>query len=270
MRTVKYLVLVLVSFLSTSCMITESVVFDADASGKIKYKFDMSQVMAMAGDQFGGAGEGVEGASRPKELMDSTFTFKELYAGKQDSIANLPAAQQHKLKQIEKFSMRMIMDEANKTFVYEMFADFKSPSELQEMVSPINGMSEFNPMGKTLPVDGTPKNDGITRYAFDGKNFSKAVTLKSKEAIAEEMQRGLSKVLDSSESDELAGQMTEAMDMLFQQSTYDMVVTFPRKVKKVSVANAQLSEDGKTVTITYPMENYMKSIDMNFEVELED
>lgn len=268
MKKVTFLLVTILSLMLHSCVVTENVTFNADNSGKINYKFDMSKVMQIAGSKMGEGADESEG--KKKKDIDSTFTMASLYAGKKDSIARLPKAEQDKFKKMEKFTCHMIMKEKEGVFVYDMFADFKNPAELQDMVSPVNTLSELSPNGKKAPSDIAPKNDGLTRYAFDGKKFSKQVTLKSKEQLKEDYKKELEKEgSDEADAEALAKQMTQSMEMMFQESSYDMVVTFPKKVKKVTAANAKISEDKKTVTITYPMKDYMESKNLNFEVELE-
>jgi hypothetical protein len=63
--------------------------------------------------------------------------------------------------------------------------------------------------------------------------------------------------------------MTQSMEMIYQESNYTMEVAFPKKIKKISAPNAKISEDKKSVTLTYPMKEYMESKNLNFEVELE-
>jgi hypothetical protein len=264
MKRVTLVFLVIFSLSLTSCVITENVSFNADNSGKINYKFDMTKVMQMMGGKMG------QSEDKKTKDIDSTFTMASLYEAKKDSIAKLSKEEQEKFKKMEKFACHMVMKEKEGVFVYEMTADFKNTAELQEMMSPVNTLSELSPKGKNVPADAAPKNDGITRYTFDGKKFSKSVVVKSKEETKEDLKKGLQKEgVEKEEAEAFSNQMSQSMDMMMGESTYDMVVTFPKKVKKVSIANAKISEDKKTVTVSYPMKDYMESKNLNFEVELE-
>ena len=66
----KYTILFLLAMSLTSCVVKESLVFNADTSGKLKYTFDLNQLAQMGG----GKSKGKKG----KEVVDSTFTFKDL------------------------------------------------------------------------------------------------------------------------------------------------------------------------------------------------
>lgn len=262
----KYTILFLLALSVTSCVVKESLVFNADKSGKLKYTFDLNKLAQMGGGKSKGKKE--------KEVVDSTFTFKDLYKDKQDSIAKLPLEEQHKLRQMEKFNLHLVMNEEKGVFLYEMFTDFQSPSELEELFSPINAATSLNPEGSAaINAKDTPKNDGITQYTFDGKKFTKFVKVQSKDELNQEIKNRLKSEGASeeeiNETNELSQQMTETFEKLYQESSYETTITFPKKIKKVNVKNAVISKDGKSVTIPYSMEDYMKSTNLNFEVELE-
>ncbi|ESU23450.1 hypothetical protein FEDK69T_16160 [Flavobacterium enshiense DK69] len=252
----------------TSCVVTESVGFNANGSGKINYRFDMSKVMTMLGKEMGGMG--TELANGKSKDIDTTFTMASVYEMKKDSIAKLPKEQQDKIKKMEKFTCHMVMNDKDGTFVFDLYSDFKNIAEFQEMVSPMNTLSDINPAGNNVASGVMPKNDGVTSYVFDGKKFSKKVSAKSKDEIKSEYVKGLEKEgVNGTEAEALSNQMAQSMEMIYGESDYVMEVSFPKKVKKVSVPNAKISDDKKKVSITYPMKEYMESKNLNFEVELE-
>jgi hypothetical protein len=64
--------------------------------------------------------------------------------------------------------------------------------------------------------------------------------------------------------------MKQMMNMFYESSTYTLKYHFPKKVKKVSNSTALYSEDRKTITIEFPLSDYMKEPEkLNFEVEFE-
>lgn len=263
-----FLLLVTFAFSMTSCVVTESVNFNTNNSGKINYRFDASKVMSMLGNEMGGMGaEMSKGTSKD---IDTTFSMASVYSLKKDSIAKLPKEEQEKIKKMEKFTCHMVMNEKDEKYVFDMYADFKNIMEFREMVSPVNAISDVNPMGSKQVPGVAPKIDGVTQYMFDGKKFSKKVAVKSKEEIKGDYAKGLTKEgVSGEEVEALSNQMAQSMEMIYGESDYIMEVSFPKKVKKVSVPNAKISEDKKKVTITYPMKEYMESKNLNFEVELE-
>lgn len=267
-----FAVLILLSLMS--CMVTEEIVFNDDYSGKISYNIDMSKTLEAMGDKFGKNEDSnernkSEGVSNNKKI-DSVFTFKELLADKKDSIAKLPYEEQEKIKRMEKFTFHMVMDEENKIFTYDMYSNFKSPEELQYLVSPVNTLSAMN--SKAKGMGDLPSNDGVTKYTMKDNIFEKNVQLQTKEQIEEEFVDELNDSetdLNEEEVEKFATDMTKSMEAIFQMSEYTMKVTFPKKIKNVSVEDSEISDDKKSILIKYPLDNYMKSLDMNFKVELE-
>jgi hypothetical protein len=257
----------------TSCSITEKMIIKEDGTGKFSYEIDGSKMMSMMGSAMKDEGSSKKKKktnkdSVAKKVIDSTFTFKELYADKQDSIAKLPLAEQEKIKKMEKFSMHMLMDEEKGIMNYTMFTDFASVKELQDVMSPVETMKNVSPAGKQAGGMGMASDElqdnSSTSFFYDGKKFRKIVSLKEK--VKEE-------VLDNEEAteeDELATSMKESLDMFYTQSNFRVVYEFPKAVKKVSIDNALYSEDRKTITIEYPLKDYMENpASLNFEVEFQ-
>jgi hypothetical protein len=265
----------LVAFLMTSCVVTESLTFNQDGSGKLVYKADMGTMMSMLGDKLGNESDKKSKKNKKKsnELekeIDSTFSFKEILASKQDSIAKLSPEEQARLKKMEKYNVHMVMSESKKIMYYEFLTDFKTPLELQELVSPLNTITDLNKSSNALGENKTPENNGITSYTFNGKQFKKVVKLKTEAELTEEYKKSLENSgISEEDSGEMSKNINDSMEMIYKESSYIMNVTFPSKIKSISIKNAVISEDGKSATLTFLMENFMKSENLNFEVELE-
>ncbi|MEQ3661535.1 MAG: hypothetical protein ABNG98_04995 [Flavobacterium sp.] len=272
------LLILLLSLTLTSCVVKESLIFYQDNSGKLTHEINLSKMMEFAGDKMGSdSGKKAKKKDNVSKDIDSIFSFKEIYAEKKDSISRLPLEEQARLKKMERYSGRLIMNEDQKKMEIQFFAEFKNPRELQDLVSPINGLSQMNPSASQMASE-APKNDGITSYSFDGRKFKKIVTLKPSDNIKEEFETIKKAVNEEAEieeensdgfTNELTGELSDSFKMLYSESSYEMTVSFPKKIKKVSISNSTISPDGKSVTIVFPMENYMESKDMNFEIELE-
>ena len=275
----------------TSCAITETFEIKEDRSGKFRYDIDMSQVMEMAGNL------GTEEPSKSKKKkskknrevaskdLDTTFTFQSIFDEKRDSIAKLPIEEQQKLKRLEKFTIHMVMNEAEKKFVYSMYADFDSIDELMEMLSPMQTMQSIGGGGTSNPMAESAsealKDDSKTSYFYDGKVFKKIVApgsfanaLKQEmENVEEEINEESGEEIDDAteeEIDESLDKMTESMGMIFEQSSYKMIYRFPKPVKSITFENAQFSADRKTVTVDIAMDDYMEHPEkLSFEVVFE-
>lgn len=276
MKKFSYLILLLV-FVLTSCVVQENLNFNEDGSGRLTYKIDMSKMMTMAGDKLGDKSSKKKNKKNNKKEanskdIDSVFSYKDMLVGKEDSIAKLPIEEQARLKKMEKYSGRLVMNEAQKKMEFHLFTDFKNPAELQDLVSPVNSLAGMNPSTAQLGND-APKNEGITSYDYNGKKFMKIVKLAPKTDLQKDLEKLDRDSKKEGEEDvnveKLANELSESFKMMYNESSYEMTVSFPKKIKKVSIPNAKISEDGKTVVLVFPMENYMESKDVNFEVELE-
>jgi hypothetical protein len=241
---IRFLLLALVGVFLTSCQITENVYINDDGSGKLSFDIDASGVMAMAGDKMGS-----------EKDIDSTFTFKQVFEEKKDSISKLPADEQARLKKMENISVNMKMNGAEKQFLISMFTNFKNANEMMDMMQAMNAMKpkQQNAMPSDSPL-GTLGNPAATelKFSYDGTSFIRSVIIKDKAAVA------------------AAKDTTGMTQMMFAGSNYTLKYHFPRKVKSVSNKTAMFSEDRKTVTVQYPFTEYLENPDkLNLEVVLE-
>jgi len=269
MKQFKLLALLAFVFLLTSCSITEKMIINEDGSGKFSYEIDGSKMMSMMGSAFKEettTKEKKKGKkeSNVKKAMDSTFTFKELFADKQDSIAKLPLAEQEKIKKMEKFSMHMLIDQEKGLMKYNMFTDFSSIKELEDVMSPVETMKNISPAGQQAGGMGMAPNaledKSSTSYFYDGKTFKKIVSEKITKEDEEE---------DEETSEENA-RVEESMEMFYAQSSFKVVYEFPKPVKKVSIEGALYSEDRKTITIEYSLKDYIENpASLNFEIDFQ-
>src|SRR5690606_14716126 len=228
----------------TSCQFSENIYISEDGSGKMEFSFDGTELMKMAGD----------GMSETNEkAMDSTFSFKELFEGKQDSIAKLPTEERAILEELKNFTMRMVMNPETSEMKMDMITEFKSVDELQDMFSKMNKLQALNKDQQPNPAS-SMNQAGFTNlnYEYNGKIFKRNVTITDK---------GLhQKMIDS------LGEMTE----MYASSTYKLNYHFPKPVKSVSNETAQFSDDRKRVSITYSFLDYLLDPEaLNLEVVLE-
>ncbi|GGD14513.1 hypothetical protein [Flavobacterium orientale] len=280
MKTNSLILLIGILFCLSSCAITENLIINEDGSGKFAYDIDMSELIALAGE----VGQQEESSSKNKKskkdkkgkeavnekIMDSTFSFKSLLAEKSDSISKLPLEEQKRLKMLERFSMRMVVNEPEKIMTYSMFTDFSSVNELQEIMSPMNSMKSLGGNNKLAgSLSEMKEDDSSTRFYYDGKKFTKTVTATNlKETLLNELKNEENDLEDSEELSEES--LSESFSMIYEQSSFKMVYQFPKPVKRVSIENAQFSADRKTITVEYPMETYMeKPESMSFEIDFE-
>ncbi|WP_274475358.1 hypothetical protein [Mangrovimonas aestuarii] len=247
MKQLTTLMLAVMALFFTSCQFTENIYINPDGSGKVSLDFDASSIMQMAGDEISEEGE---------KAIDSVFSFKEVLKEKQDSIAQLSKAEQERLKKMEKFSMRMQMDPAEKTMMFNMFADFKNVGEIEDLFSAMNNAQQFS---DKAGANGTPLSDAFsgettaTSYSYKGNVFKRISKVTNKELQAQ--------YLDS----------LGEMKMMLASSNYKLNYHFPKKIKTVSREDVMFSEDRKSMTLTMNFIEYLSNPEgLNVEVELED
>lgn len=242
----KLLLLLLVVFTFSSCTFTEEITINPDGTGKYDLNIDGSALMAMMPqDSVGG---------KKEKAIDSTFSFQQLFEEKKDSIAKLPKAQQEKMKKMEKFNLRMLMNYETKKFFFSLNTDFKSVSELQDVMDNMSEMQTMNKVTKEASLNPMGdasmfrSNGSKLNYVYDGKKFiRKAIVDKT----------ALKKAIDS----------TDSYKMIFESSKYILKYHFPKAVKSVSNKSALFSEDRKTITIEHAFNEYMNEPEkLNFEV----
>ena len=78
----------------TSCNFTENIDVHPDGSGNFSIEMDGAGLMAMAGEKLGNE----LGMKNNAKAIDSTFSFKEIFAAKKDSIAKLGPEHEEALK----------------------------------------------------------------------------------------------------------------------------------------------------------------------------
>jgi hypothetical protein len=258
----------------TSCNITEKMIINDNGSGKFTYDIDGTKMMSMLGSAF--KSEGEDGTKKNKKetvnrknkkVVDSTFTLKEMFASKQDSIAKLSPEEQAKIKNMERFSVRTIIDEEKEIMSYSMFTEFNSISELQGVISPVESMKSISPIGQNSGGMGMApdalEDNSSTSFFYDGKTFKKTVAKVEKK-------KEVTEVVEEGSEDDLGAKMTESLNMFYDQSNFKIVYQFPKAVKKVSIENALYSEDRKTITIEYPLKDYMENPDkLSFDIVFE-
>ena len=243
------IVVLVMSIMLTSCQFSENIYINEDGSGKMEFTFDGTQLMQMAGDKMGETQE---------KAIDSTFSFKELFSAMGDSIAQLSAEEQQKIKSLEPFSMHMVMNPETSQMKFDMFTNFKSVNELQDMFKAMKSFGDLQGKKKTKDLNNPFSSFGANEstdldYKYDGKTFKRTAKIVDKATYKQ--------VTDS------LGQMA----IMFGSSTYKLNYHFPKRIKSVSNEKALFSADKKSVTIEYGFMDYLSNPQaLNLEVVLED
>ncbi len=247
MRKLFFALAILFGALFSSCNFTEELHLNENGSGKISLNFNGDELMAMAGDEMVKEGE---------KAIDSVMYFKDFLKEKQDSIAQLSAQEQARLKRLENFAMRMVMNPEAKKMKLNLFTEFTSVNELSDMLGAFQDASALqgnnsNQESKNNPM--SAKSDATSvKYTYANNRFSRKTTITNKELHQQ--------TIDS----------LKEGSMFLGSSTYTLKYHFPKKVKSVSSNKALLSPDGKTLTLETDFLTYIKDPKaLDIEVELE-
>jgi len=238
----KKALLLFVIVLLSSCNFTENIDVQSDGTGKFSLEMDGSGFMAMAGDQ------ALKGMNTKKDTksIDSTFSFKQIFEAKKDSIAKLSAEQQAALKKLENFVMNIKMNPEAKQFLFSMNKPFKSVNELDGLMENISSLKDLkgesdkkdNPAAM---MSGLGNNNAKLSFSYNGKNFSRKVMV-----LKDQIQK-------------ITADSLGMAKMIFASSKYTLKYHFPKAVKSVSNPDVLFSADRKTITVEYPFTDYSEN-----------
>ncbi|NDV16813.1 hypothetical protein GO009_12325 [Muricauda sp. TY007] len=244
MRKIQILLLAMLVALTYACNFTEEIHLEEDGSGKLSINFDGSEMMEMAGEEM---------AKTSEEPIDSIISFKDFLEEKKDSIAQLSPEEQAKLKKLEPFNMRMVMDPEKKVMMFDLFSEFKKVSEMNGAFSNFQEASAIG--GNSNPQQGKVKpNEQATEvnYSFKKNKFARTAKIVDQELFQQQL-------------DSLQG-----AEMFLSGSTYTLKYHFPKKIKSTTVEEATFSQDGKTLIYEVNFLDLMKDPSvLDLEVELE-
>lgn len=244
----RFLILALSAVTLISCQFNETMVLNEDGSGRMSISMDLKELMAMTNE-----------FEKDSTLTrtDTIIQMRDVLEAKKDSIATLPQADQDRLKRIENFSFRTLIDPDTNEMVIDVFTDFKNVVEANELLSAFQSSSDYLPglgdgMGNSDEVDNTESELIGVNYSFKKNKFVRDAYIKDPERHAVQM--------DSLKS----------LETFMSGMQYKLSYTFPTKVKSANIPDAKLSLDGKTLEIERSFLDYFKNPDvLDLEVELE-
>jgi hypothetical protein len=238
----KILSLSLLVLTLVSCNFTENIDVKPDGTGTFALEMDGAGLMAMAGEKIGSE----LGAKNNAKAIDSTFSFKQIFEAKKDSIAKLSPEQQAVIKKLENFVMNIKMNPEAKQLLFSMNTPFKSVNELDGVMESMRALKDLK--GKSdknsnpaAMMSSLGNDNSKLSFSYDGKNFSRKAIV-SKDA-----------------KKKIAVDSTGMAKMIFASSKYTLKYHFPKAVKSVSNPDALFSADRKTITMEYPFTDYSEN-----------
>tara|TARA_R110002051_G_scaffold325001_1_gene425166 strand:+ start:39623 stop:40360 length:738 start_codon:yes stop_codon:yes gene_type:complete len=244
MKLIKILAAFLMAVFFVACNFTEEIYFNGDGSGKMSISFDGGELLQMLPET---------DSTQLEKAIDSTLVFKDLLRDKRDSISQLSAKQQAKLKRLEPFSLHMKVEPENGIMNFNMFTDFKEVSEVNDAFNAFQNASSVGPIagGKSLPDNATDETTKVN-YSFKKNKFKRETIILNQELFKQS--------IDSLSSAE----------MFLSSSTYTFKYHFPKRVKSTNIEEATFSMDGKTMIHEVNFLDMMKNPEsILIEVELE-
>ncbi len=230
--------------LMASCQFTETMTLNEDGSGRMSVMLDMSEMMA-----FGGMGEDTTVIK-----MDTLVALKDYLEEKKDSIAQLPMAEQKRLKRMENFKMRMYADSDVNEMLLDVFVDFNSIEEANDIMNGLGESSNFLDTVGDVQVSKDESSEDVmgVNFSFKDGKFMRDAYIKDPEKYKVQL-------------DSLGG-----AEAFLGGMKYTIKYTFPRKIVKTNQENATFSLDGKTMEFEVGFLDYFKNPDLlDIEVELE-
>lgn len=223
----KILVAFVLSFSLIGCSVTEQIIFNEDGSGKLNYTIDMSKMIAMTKDLDKSDKMTKELTEGTDKDMDSVVAFKDIAALYETKGKELTSQQLANIEQMKNYSMRIIVNKANREMKYVLSTDFKSIAEVGNVGSALSAVKDFSGK-KTGPLDASnPVGNTEVKYVFDGKSFARTVEQKPyvEEVVAEmdsiqwEDEMELAEMTDSTMVDSIA------VDSYYEEEVMDSTAT---------------------------------------------
>lgn len=240
----KTLVCLLIVLAFSSCVMKEKMVMNEDGSGSFSYGFDLSGIFKV--------GFKSTDSTKTNKVIDSVFTFKEVFAKVKDSVAKLPKSERQKIKMLENFKVTVKANEAKEQLKFDMEYNFQSIDSLKNMLSPLEvleAMPKIGP-GKQLGNLSVPEKENkktMFSYNYDGKVFEKVILL-SKDAKTNKEKKKKEKDADND--------FSKKMDDILKECKYSIEYQFPKKIKTLSLKNAIISKDKKSFTLEIPIKDF--------------
>lgn len=227
-----------------SCMFTEELYIKNDGSGQYSFKMDMSEMMESMKDMSN------RDSLKEPEILDTIILFRDLLEEKKDSIQKLSDNEKASLEAIQDLKLHMQVDEKNSKMLLDFGLDFENVSDLKNMQEKISKAQALN---ENKNEDNDLKSKADVEYSFDGKIFRRNVIMRD---LSDEKLQEVERSIKQSSS-------------FLDGSIYKIIYHFESKIKSVSIKDAKISKDKKTLTIEVPLDSVMKNPKwLDFEVNL--
>ncbi|NND62934.1 MAG: hypothetical protein HKN48_07035 [Flavobacteriaceae bacterium] len=237
---------VLIAVTLVGCQMKETMVLNEDGSGKISISMDMREMMAF--------GSEMEEDSL-KINVDTIIRMKDFLVEKKDSIAKLDKEEQERLKKLENYKFRTLVNYETQEMLVDVYTDFKNVNEANDIMSAFSQSGSFmQGMSNEVKIEDDPDSGNLigVDYSFRKGKFMRDAFIIDKEKHSVQM-------------DSIA-----QAEAFMSSMKYTLKYTFPKKIKSSSIEDAKFSLDGKTIEVERSFIDYMKDpnvLDLTIELE---
>ena len=137
MKIFKLLTVLATFFTLTSCTFTEEITFEKNGSGKYDLQMDMGGMMDMMGAMQDSTSTGLP------EKMDTIMYMKDLLEANSESIQHLDASDKAAYDELKDMKIHMKMDTETSEFKIDFLLDFKSITELDNILEKVIPSTAF-------------------------------------------------------------------------------------------------------------------------------
>lgn len=261
MRKIFFLIIVFITIGLSSCSIYEDITFKQNGQTDYNLTIDASELVVF----LSGNNENLMN-SIPS---DTIISFDEIIKQEVEH-ENIAEDRDKELNALRRMKMKIKIESSEEDEILKMkiSGDFNDVSEMNTALAfiektnneKVNNANESDTDNESEENIITEKKSGdileilsnivfSSHFAWDGKNMQRTVDEKSLAQKGRSTDKATKKIMD--------------------HGKYTVRYHFEKKIKKISNPNAQLSEDGKSVTIEYtPAAFYDTSDALNIEIEL--
>ncbi|WP_091492872.1 hypothetical protein [Flavobacterium phragmitis] len=240
----KYLLIVLLLILASSCQITETITINSDGSGDIEIvqQREENSYMQLAGEEY----------SKENVFQDTTYVFKEYIEKYRENFIKYLPEEQKLFQKYADVKVHVKRSSYEKEFRNIFSLHFNKVSEIPDLFKTEDYASDIQ-HNYAL----TAENHYFRiEYDFDGTIFKRSVSIINKDELekAKEQSENFEKKYGSSK--------------LVQ--SYLLKYHFPKKIKSISNSKAIINSDEKSLTLEFKLSDCLRNPEMtNLKVVLE-
>lgn len=238
----KYISILILLILFTSCHLTETITLNEDGSGHIELSHIRDENSI---DQLGRPEN-----PKPEKFRDTMFVFQDYINMYHKNFVKFSKSDQEILLKHANVKLRIKVDPVHREHFYFTTFDFKKVEEIPDLIETFSLSNSLKENNKLI------NQFFKIKYVFDGSTFKREVT-----------------IVDQEKFDRLKVQYEYRERALHNPKlaqSYTLQYNFPRKIKWFSNSNAIISSDKKSLTLEFRLVDCFENPDItSLEVVLE-